>query len=260
MYSSSRELITLQFGDYANHVASNFWNIEYTNATFTNDSKSSDNDVGTRSSDNSTTFDKSTQSSHTNPYHNDAHKKHHQKSKLVTKNSGISKQGSSAHSQITKYIESSHRANIDGNICFFNKKQHLNTNATKYSTRESDESGNTSMIGEYMPRTIIFASSGSEGDILKEIEYFDNKSYKMSSNSSNTGRSYAQTQRNSRNSLLWSNPSGNSDLDSIFTWNNRITTFHTPAYHAHQAIHSQLSVQLIFCCVFWIILAQTYLA
>ena len=217
MYNSSKEIITLQFGDYANYVATNFWNIEQANASFSNQSGSNDASSSDPYLNNS---DNNFSSSHTNPYYKNAHKKYHQRKSSNSRRKHGSQSSNdtslSYEKQLSNYLSTSHSANLDPNVCFFNKNHFLNPNATLNSNNntENNENGNimNNNSNEYMPRTIIFAASGSEGNILKEIEYYNNRSYKSS-------KYYSFTQKPTNN-----------DFDNIFTWNNQISTFHTPSF------------------------------
>eukprot|EP01084_Bolivina_argentea_P155877 271628_1 len=153
--STNREIITLQLGDYANHVATHYWNLEWENANL------NPSNIDNKDNDNNTPSTNTSESNTTNPY----------KSWKYTQLKRRSKPYHSDHSGKPSKHDTSYK-NINPNICF-------------HSTITSNKT-------TYTPRTIIFATQGSEGNINSNI-------YDESSNTKNT---------------------------NISTWNNNINIVH----------------------------------
>eukprot|EP01083_Nonionella_stella_P125896 380853_1 len=153
--STNREIITLQLGDYANHVATHYWNLEWENANL------NPSNIDSKDNDNNTPSTNTSESNTTNPY----------KSWKYTQLKRRSKPYHSDHSGKPSKHDTSYK-NINPNICF-------------HSTITSNKT-------TYTPRTIIFATQGSEGNINSNI--YDESS--------------------------------NTKTPNISTWNNNINIFH----------------------------------
>ena len=158
---NGREIVTLQLGDYANHVAAHYWNIEWENANLNEQS------AGNKDDDDDNYSNKSTNNHSTNP----------SKTAKYLNSKRRSQPTQSSHSgTITKRDESN--KNINPNICFHSNKQHQ---ASLHSIKNKLNTNNTI----YTPRTIIFAAHGSEGDINSNVYNSSTKETK-SNNDKNT--------------------------------------------------------------------------
>ena len=186
---SNREIITLQIGDYANHVATHYWNLEWTNSklnTIDTDSKHNE-----KESEQDSHYYNSSNLHTTNPYKSSRYVK------LKSQSSYSSQQQSTNSSQsgVPTRRDDLHR-NINPNICFHSNKQLSSSQSIKNKLNVNKTI--------YTPRTIIFATQGSEGDITSNV-------YDSSSNK--------QTNQHQNN---------NNNNHTIYTWNNDINIIQQP--------------------------------
>ncbi|ETO24872.1 hypothetical protein RFI_12288, partial [Reticulomyxa filosa] len=159
---STKEIVTLQFGAFANHVAAHYWNLEYENTDFGGNSVKSESSTANRYpvSGGSTS----------NPYKDDMHlhkAKDPQYSSTLRPTPASRTTAYSERKEVETRLSALSSSNQTGEHRNINPSINFFSNSKKSRTLGGNNISEKSTSFNYVPRTIVFAMNGEEGNILE---------------------------------------------------------------------------------------------